>query len=88
MNLRLLSILFVFACASSLSAQTTFFVDPVGGSDGADGSQATPFESLTFAMTQATAGDTVTLLAGTYSTVNETFPILLVPALQSKSALP
>lgn len=77
MNFRLLSILFVFACAGPLSAQTTFFVDPVGGNDGADGSQGTPFESLTFAMTQAAAGDSVTLRAGTYSSVNETFPILL-----------
>ena len=77
MNLRLLSILFVFVFAGTLSAQTTFYVDPTSGSDAADGSQGTPFESLTFALTQAVAGDVVTLRAGNYTAVNETFPIQL-----------
>lgn len=72
----LLSLLLVLCSAVSLSAQSAYFVEPLSGNNSADGSQGTPFKSLTFALTQAVAGDTITLRAGTYATA-ETFPILL-----------
>ncbi|MFK5956565.1 MAG: DUF1565 domain-containing protein [Planctomycetota bacterium] len=77
MNLRSLWLLFALFTSSSLSAQTTYFVDPNTGNDGADGSQGTPFVSLTFALTQTTVGDAISLRSGTYAAATETFPILL-----------
>lgn len=77
MKLFLRALLLVSALAAPLSAQTTYFVDPNTGSDAADGSQSTPFESLTFAMGTAVAGDSITLRSGTYAAPTETFPILL-----------
>ncbi|MDP7062647.1 MAG: DUF1565 domain-containing protein [Planctomycetota bacterium] len=74
----LLAFLMVLCGLTVVQAQTEFFVDPASGSDGAAGTQGAPFKSLTFALTQTTAGDSVTLRAGTYSAVNETFPILLL----------
>lgn len=77
MKMLLRALLLVSALAAPLSSQTTYFVDPNTGSDAADGSQGTPFESLTFAMGTAIAGDTVTLRNGTYTGPTETFPIQL-----------
>jgi len=76
MKMLLRALLLVSALAAPLSAQTTYFVDPGSGSDAADGSQGTPFESLTHALGVAVAGDSISLRNGTYST-DETFPILL-----------
>lgn len=56
------------------------YVNPASGNDSANGSQTTPFKSLTRALQQAKSGDTVQLSTGTYSTTNgEIFPIV-VPA--------
>ncbi len=61
--------------ATPAVAQQGWFVDPTTGSDGNDGlTQATPFRSLTHALTVASSGDNVFLAAGTYSSF-ETFPI-------------
>ena len=77
MTSKLLALFLVLFSATLLRAQTsTFFVDPATGNNAADGSEGTPFQSLTFAFTQAVAGDNITLRAGTYSGF-ETFPILL-----------
>jgi hypothetical protein len=76
MKSYLLSLLLIFCSAASLSAQSAYFVEPASGSNSADGSEGTPFRSLTFALTQAVAGDSITLRAGTFS-IAETFPILL-----------
>ncbi|MCP4092544.1 MAG: DUF1565 domain-containing protein [Planctomycetes bacterium] len=78
MKSTLLVFLLVLCGAASAQAQTEFFVDPASGSDGSAGTQGAPFKTLTFALTQTSAGDSVTLRAGTYSAVNETFPILLL----------
>jgi hypothetical protein len=76
MKSYLLSLVLILCSAVSLSAQSTYFVDPVSGNNSASGSESTPFKSLTFALTQAVAGDTITLRSGTYATA-ETFPISL-----------
>lgn len=76
MKSYLLSLLLILCSAVSLSAQSSYFVDPASGNNSADGSQGTPFKSLTFALTQTVAGDTITLRAGTYAAA-ETFPVLL-----------
>jgi|FLOH01.1.fsa_nt_gi hypothetical protein len=76
MTSKLLVLFFVLCSATSLRAQTsTFFVDPNTGNNAADGAEGTPFLSLTFALTQTVAGDTIRLRAGTYSGA-ETFPIV------------
>ncbi len=56
-----------------------YYVD-TSGSDAADGSQATPWKTLTHALGQVTSGDVVHLAAGTYDTPGngETFPLALV----------
>jgi hypothetical protein len=64
-----------FALCASATAQTTFFVDPTGGNNGNTGSEASPFLTLTFALTQATAGDSISLQGGNYT--GETLPIAL-----------
>ena len=68
------------------AASPIFFVNassvgPDAGSDANPGTQASPFKTITFAMTQATSGATVQALPGIYDTLNngETFPIV-VPA--------
>ena len=76
MTSKLLVLFFVLCSATSLRAQTsTFFVGPNTGNNAADGAEGTPFLSLTFALTQTVAGDTIRLRAGTYSGA-ETFPIV------------
>lgn len=67
----------LFALASSLSAQQGWFVDPVIGDDLNGGlSQGDAFQTLTHALTQATAGDNVFCVPGTYTAgTGETFPI-------------
>lgn len=59
-----------------LHAQTAWWVDPVGGSDAANGSGSAPFQTLGHALSQAVGGDTITLMDGSYSSL-ETFPIQL-----------
>lgn len=56
-----------------------YYVD-TGGSDAADGSQATPWKTLTHALGQVTSGDVVHLAPGTYDTPGngESFPLALV----------
>ncbi|MHC4838485.1 MAG: CFI-box-CTERM domain-containing protein [Planctomycetota bacterium] len=60
---------------TAASAQTTFFVDPVGGNNANPGSQGSPYATLTFALGQAAAGDSIRLRAGSYDA--ETLPIAL-----------
>jgi len=68
------------------AASPIFFVNassvgPDAGSDANPGTQASPFKTITFAMTQAPSGATVQALPGIYDTLNngEAFPIV-VPA--------
>jgi len=74
-----LPLLFLWVFASSLAAQTNYFVDPTLGSDANDGlSESTAFQSLTHALSIAVAGDHVELLTGNYAPgSNEIFPIVL-----------
>ena len=74
------------AQASNPCVRPIFFVNassvgPDAGSDANPGTQASPFKTITFAMTQAPSGATVQALPGIYDTLNngETFPIV-VPA--------
>src|SRR5690242_4214948 len=63
-------------------ASPTFYVNASSGSDANPGTQASPFKTITFAMTQATtSGSTVQVEPGQYDAMNngETFPIT-VPA--------
>lgn len=60
---------------TAASAQTTFFVDPVGGNNANPGSQGSPYATLTFALGQAAAGDSIRLRAGSYGA--ETLPVVL-----------
>lgn len=78
MKSTLLAFFLVLVSAASVQAQAEYFVDPTAGSDGGAGSQAAPFKSLTFALTQTVAGDSVSLRSGTYAAPVETFPILLL----------
>lgn len=58
------------ACATAL-AQTTYYVANAGD-DGNPGSQAQPFETLAFSMTQLSSGDTLLLNRGdTWTTASE-----------------
>lgn len=73
---RLLTgILLAVYLTTAASAQTTFFVDPVGGNNANPGSQGSPYATLTFALGQAAAGDSIRLRAGSYGA--ETLPIAL-----------
>ncbi len=65
----------------------TIYVDEAAAGGG-DGSVATPFDTIGEAITHATAGDTITVAAGTYDAASgETFPINLnVADLTIKSA--
>ncbi len=78
MNKQFLSIVIgLLATTGSLSAQQGWFVDPVLGDDSNGGlSQGDAFQSVTFALTQAAAGDNVFCVPGTYSAASgESFPI-------------
>lgn len=55
-----------------------FYVDPVAGNNSSNGSEAFPWKTITFAMTQVSSGDTINLKSGVYNTQSgETFPINL-----------
>lgn len=54
------------------------YVNPSTGNDSANGSQATPFKTISQALRQAKAGDTIQLAAGTYTaTTGEGFPLVI-----------
>ncbi|MGE5660444.1 MAG: DUF1565 domain-containing protein [Actinomycetota bacterium] len=54
----------------------TLYVNPGTGSDSAAGSQSAPFKTITQALSQATAGTTIQLAAGTYNAASgEQFPL-------------
>ncbi|MDJ0974934.1 MAG: DUF1565 domain-containing protein [Planctomycetota bacterium] len=58
----------------------TLHVDATLGSDGNDGSVVAPFQTVTFALSQAQSGDSVKVMPGLYDSAHgETFP-LKVPA--------
>lgn len=71
----------------TFSPQTTataagFYVDPVVGNNGGNGSEASPWKTITFALTQVSSGDVIHLKSGTYSTQSgESFPINLKPGI-------
>src|SRR5579883_919633 len=54
----------------------TIFVNPTAGNDGGNGTQSSPFKTITRALQSAQAGTTIQLAAGTYNVAGgETFPI-------------
>ncbi|NEO44685.1 MAG: DUF1565 domain-containing protein [Moorea sp. SIO4A3] len=54
----------------------TLYVYPATGSDSADGSESTPFKTITKAFDSAESGDQIQLKPGTYNTGSgETFPL-------------
>ncbi|NEP52851.1 MAG: DUF1565 domain-containing protein, partial [Moorea sp. SIO3C2] len=54
----------------------TLYVNPATGSDSADGSESTPFKTITKAFDSAASGDEIQLKPGTYNTGSgETFPL-------------
>ncbi|NEO71778.1 S-layer homology domain-containing protein [Moorena sp. SIO3H5] len=54
----------------------TLYVNPATGSDSADGSESTPFKTITKAFDSAGSGDQIQLKPGTYNTGSgETFPL-------------
>ena len=54
----------------------TLYVNPATGSDSADGSESTPFKTITKAFDSAGSGDQIQLKPGTYNTSSgETFPL-------------
>src|SRR6266853_981441 len=69
------------ALTSSPCAGVTLYVDVSTGVDTNPGTQASPFKTITHAMSVATSGTTVQVLPGVYDTLNnsEVFPIT-VPA--------
>ncbi len=53
-----------------------YYVNPTNGNDNAAGTQAAPFKTITRALQQAKANDTIQLLPGTYSAASgEVFPL-------------
>lgn len=55
-----------------------WYVSETTGSDGAAGSAAEPFRTITHACTQATSGQTIQVLPGSYTTaIGEVFPIVI-----------
>lgn len=67
-------------CMVSSSTTTVIFVNPVNGDDNGTGAQASPYKTLTRALRRATAGMTVQLAPGTYSTATgEVFPLVIPP---------
>lgn len=69
------------AAVSSASAQHLLFVSPIVGSDvDADGSQRSPFRSITQALQVAQPNTVILLTPGTYSVDSgEVFPLMLKP---------
>jgi len=57
------------------SSTCDFYVDAAGGNDGNNGSATEPFQTITFALSQAASGDEVCVEAGNYNAPGETFPI-------------
>jgi parallel beta-helix repeat protein len=54
----------------------TLYVNPTNGNDAQDGSQGAPFKTITKALSQASAGTTIQLAAGDYtSNSGESFPL-------------
>jgi len=64
---------------SSVTCTGTCYVDPTGSDTTGDGSSGNPFQTITFALSIASAGATVQVNPGTYQAPSETFP-LQVPA--------
>ncbi len=61
---------------------TVIYVNPVSGADttGAGATQAAPYKTITFALSQAQPGTVIQLTPGTYNQQSgETFPLLLKP---------
>jgi len=57
----------IFVCLCSICNAATYYVDPVSGDNGDNGSsEALAFATINYAITQATAGDTVYLMDGNY----------------------
>ena len=62
------------------SSPSIFYVNPTSGQDSGRGSQAQPYKSITRALQQTKAGDTIQLATGTYSPRNgEQFPLDIPP---------
>jgi uncharacterized repeat protein (TIGR01451 family) len=78
--LAFLSITTFFLRAGTVSGTTvTYYVDPLNGSNTiGGGSQSNPWQTITYALSQASAGNTIRLLPGNYTTNSgELFPIRL-----------
>jgi parallel beta-helix repeat protein len=60
--------------------QSTLYINPVTGNDSAQRNSASPFKTITKALSFAKVGTTIKLAAGTYNTaIGEVFP-LVIPA--------
>ena len=58
---------------------TTYYVNPVTGDDTADGTQDSPFKTLTHALGQVRTGERIQLASGTYNTASgERFPLRII----------
>ena len=79
LHLSISSLASCVVLAAVCTAQTEYFVDAATGSDQNPGTCDRPYQSISFAVTQATAGDTVWIWPGVYSpgTTSELFPIRL-----------
>ena len=66
-------ILFLFV-TSVLQAQTTYYVAATGGDNGNPGTSGEPWATLAYAVTQASATDTIYMQAGTH-TINTTVDV-------------
>ena len=62
----LLCFLLVLIAVISAQAQSTYYVSALQGNDNNDGSEATPFATITKSVSAAEPGDTVKILPGTY----------------------
>lgn len=73
--------------AAPASAATTYYVDPGGSNSAAGTSEATAWKTITYAMTQVSAGDTVIALPGTYSPASgeSVAPLALVAGVTLRS---
>lgn len=68
---HLLLLVILLSGSSSLKAQSNWFVSPTGSDQPGNGTTlANPFRSLEYAADSASPGDTVQVLAGTYSNPN------------------
>jgi parallel beta-helix repeat protein len=69
---------FEIAQTSTSSSYTTVFVNPNTGNNAGDGSQQSPFKTLTHALSVAPANSIISLAPGLYNSANgETFPLML-----------